>query len=75
MNKLSNKIKSDQIIELILGLLVSFAGAIVFFTKLSGTRYGGVIEGISAQLIGIILIIYGLYKIVSALKKIYSKHN
>lgn len=73
MNKLIDKKKRDCIIELILGVIILFVGAIVFLTKISGTRYGSIIEGPVAQIIGIILIFYGCYKLVSALKNIFSK--
>lgn len=71
MNKLTDKKKRDYIIELILGAIVSFVGAIVFLSKISGTRYGSTIDGLEAQVIGGILIFYGLYKVVSALKKFF----
>ena len=74
-DKTSEKNVLYIIMELILGLIVFSVGAFIFRWEMVGSRGWEITEGVPAQIIGIVLIIYGLYSMVSAIRKLRFKLN
>lgn len=62
-----------NIIVLILGVLVFLVGLLTFYTRMAGTRWLGVIEGTWPQIGGIIFILFGVYLMISSIKKLFVK--
>ena len=77
MNKTTRDEKTQRkekllynVIYLLLGLLTLVAGLLVFYAKMAGSRYGASVEGGAAQIIGLILILFGIYRTLSAVRNL-----
>lgn len=69
-NESTKKHKLYNIIELIVGFLIFLIGILIFRWKLVGSRGWETLEGPEAQIFGIIFILYGLYRTLSAIRKL-----
>jgi len=61
---------NNNIVDIIFGVISIFIGSIIFYTKIGGSRYGVSVEGAPAQLSGIVLALFGFYRIVSAFRRL-----
>ena len=64
-----------DVVILILGVLIFLVGGLIFYLKISGTRWGEVVEGVSAQIGGAIFILFGAYLIISTIKKLVPRNK
>ena len=62
-----------EVVILILGVLILLVGGLIFYSKMAGTRWGELVEGISTQIGGAVFILFGAYLIVLTIKKLVSK--
>jgi uncharacterized membrane protein HdeD (DUF308 family) len=62
-----------NIVILILGVLIALVGILMSYTNISGTRWLEPIEG--ARLSGIIFILFGIYLIISSIKKLITHYR
>lgn len=71
-SKLSKNDRLYNILKLTIGVLLFLVGTIEFFSKITYTLYWwNITKGIEVQVFGSLLILYGLYLIISAVRKLF----
>ncbi len=76
IKKEKNNLKENilfNVIVLILGILISIVGLLMFYSNISGTRWMEAVKG--ARISGIMFILFGIYLIISSIKKIVIYKN
>jgi cytochrome c biogenesis protein CcdA len=74
-----NEEQNDRVllnsVILVLGVLILLVGLLTTYTKMAGTRWGEVVEGIFPQVGGLIFICFGLYLIITSIRKLIRKNR